>query len=80
VVGQRVEVTNARAPEGSSPLGRGAARTELTREAQLLAVYAGANSIFYGDRLLTTPNPGPDADESLLRDAGLTPMAAAPGA
>ncbi len=51
-----------------------AGRTELTREAQLLAMYAGANSIFYGDRLLTTPNPGPDADEALIRDAGLTPM------
>jgi biotin synthase len=57
-----------------------AGRTDLTREAQILALYAGANSIFYGDRLLTTPNPGPDADESLLRDAGLTPMAVAPRA
>ena len=35
-----------------------AGRTELTREAQLLAMYAGANSIFYGDKLLTTTNPG----------------------
>jgi biotin synthase len=52
-----------------------AGRTDLTREAQLLAMYAGANSIFYGDRLLTTPNPEPDADEGLLRDAGLQPMA-----
>jgi biotin synthase len=51
-----------------------AGRTELSREAQLLCMYAGANSIFYGDRLLTTPNPGPDADVSLLRDAGLTPL------
>ncbi len=54
-----------------------AGRTDLTREAQLLAMYAGANSIFYGDQLLTTPNPGPDADEALLRDAGLSPMAPA---
>ncbi len=52
-----------------------AGRTDLSREAQLLCLYAGANSIFYGDRLLTTPNPGPDADTSLLRDAGLAPMA-----
>ncbi|KYG02791.1 biotin synthase, partial [Sorangium cellulosum] len=36
-----------------------AGRTELSREAQLLCMYAGANSIFYGDKLLTTPNPGP---------------------
>jgi biotin synthase len=53
-----------------------AGRTELTREAQVLALYAGANSIFYGDKLLTTPNPDTDDDRALLRDAGLT--AAAP--
>jgi biotin synthase len=52
-----------------------AGRTELTREAQLLCLYAGASSIFYGDRLLTTPNPGPDEDRALLRDAGLVPLA-----
>ncbi len=49
-----------------------AGRTELPREAQLLCMYAGANSIFYGDKLLTTPNPGPDEDESLITAAGLT--------
>ena len=48
-----------------------AGRTELPREAQLMCMYAGANSIFYGDKLLTTPNPGPDADLELLRVAGL---------
>jgi biotin synthase len=48
-----------------------AGRTELAREAQLLCLYAGANSIFYGDRLLTTPNPGEDADQDLIRAAGL---------
>jgi biotin synthase len=48
-----------------------AGRTDLPREAQLLCLYAGANSIFYGDRLLTTPNPEPDADSDLLRIAGL---------
>ena len=37
-------------------------RTELSREAQLLCLYAGANSIFYGDKLLTTPNPDEDED------------------
>ncbi|AKT41027.1 biotin synthase BioB [Chondromyces crocatus] len=55
-----------------------AGRTEIGREAQLLCLYAGANSIFYGDRLLTTPNPGPDTDRALIDDAGLTPMAPAP--
>ncbi len=48
-----------------------AGRTELTREAQLLAMYAGANSIFYGDKLLTTPNPEADEDRDLLHHAGL---------
>jgi biotin synthase len=51
-----------------------AGRTGLSRESQLLCMMAGANSIFYGEKLLTTPNPGPDADESLLRDAGLKPL------
>jgi biotin synthase len=53
-----------------------AGRTDLSREAQLLCLYAGANSIFYGERLLTTPNPGPDGDSDLLRAAGLTAEAA----
>ena len=54
-----------------------AGRTDLSREAQLLCMYVGANSIFYGDKLLTTPNPGPDEDTALIRDAGLVPMAKA---
>ena len=49
-----------------------AGRTELSREAQLLCLFAGANSIFYGDRLLTTPNPDSDEDSDLLRAAGLS--------
>jgi biotin synthase len=53
-----------------------AGRTELSRETQVLALYAGANSIFYGDKLLTTPNPAGDDDRALLRDAGLEPMTA----
>jgi biotin synthase len=55
-----------------------AGRTELSREAQMLCLYAGANSIFYGDKLLTTPNPGEDQDRALIRDAGLSAMAPAP--
>lgn len=53
-----------------------AGRSELGREAQLLCLYAGANSIFYGDKLLTTPNPDTDDDEKLIDVAGL--RAAAP--
>jgi biotin synthase len=51
-----------------------AGRTEIPREAQLLCLYAGANSIFYGDKLLTTPNPEADEDTALLREAGLIPL------
>jgi biotin synthase len=52
-----------------------AGRSSLTREAQLLCMLAGANSIFYGDRLLTTPNPDEDEDRALLRDFGLDALA-----
>jgi biotin synthase len=51
-----------------------AGRTALGREAQLLCFLAGANSIFYGDRLLTTGNPDTEDDLAMLRDAGLRPM------
>ena len=53
-----------------------AGRADLTREAEMLAMYAGANSIFYGDKLLTTPNPDADDDRALLRDVGLRAMQA----
>ena len=71
-----IAVTRLVFPDAMVRLSAG--RTELSREAQMLCLYAGANSIFYGDRLLTTPNPGPDVDDSLIRDAGLSPMAPAP--
>ncbi len=35
---------------------------------------AGANSIFFGDKLLTTGNPDHDSDLELLREAGLSPL------
>ncbi len=50
-----------------------AGRTELPREAQLFCLYAGANSIFIGDQLLTTPNPDVSEDRRMLEDAGLIP-------
>jgi biotin synthase len=53
-----------------------AGRTGLSREAQVLCMLAGANSIFYGEKLLTTANPGLDEDRSLLRDAGVEPATA----
>jgi len=48
-----------------------AGRTRLSREAQALCFFAGANSIFYGDKLLTAGNPGVDEDRQLLEDLGL---------
>ena len=51
-----------------------AGRTNMTDEMQALCFLAGANSIFYGDRLLTTGNPVADADRALFARLGLTPM------
>ncbi len=53
-----------------------AGRTEMSDSLQALCFLAGANSIFTGDRLLTTPNPGDDADAALLRRLGMKPAAA----
>jgi len=52
-----------------------AGRTKLTREAQALCYFAGANSIFYGDKLLTAANPSSNADLELLRELDLQPQA-----
>jgi biotin synthase len=48
-----------------------AGRMSLSDEAQALCFLAGANSVFLGDRLLTTPNPGADHDHRLLDKLGL---------
>jgi biotin synthase len=56
-----------------------AGRMQMNEEAQLLCMMAGANSIFYGEKLLTTGNPEVEADRALLRKAGveaLDPFAA----
>jgi biotin synthase len=52
-----------------------AGRTRLSREAQALCLFAGANSIFYGDKLLTAANPGVDDDRILLETLDLKPQA-----
>jgi biotin synthase len=54
-----------------------AGREGMSRETQALCFLAGANSIFIGGRLLTTPLPGADADQNLMADLGLRPLAAA---
>jgi biotin synthase len=51
-----------------------AGRAQMTRETVLLCFLAGANSIFYGEKLLTTPNPAIDDDGDLLNELGLKPM------
>lgn len=52
-----------------------AGRTEMSTETQALCFTAGANSIFTGEQLLTTPNPGLDRDRILLEKLGLSPIA-----
>ncbi|RAI37487.1 biotin synthase BioB [Rhodoplanes roseus] len=52
-----------------------AGREKMSEEIQALCFLAGANSMFYGPKLLTTPNPGPDRDLQLLDKLGMTTMA-----
>ncbi|MEM9592790.1 MAG: biotin synthase BioB [Acidobacteriota bacterium] len=51
-----------------------AGRTEMSDETQALCFLAGASSIFAGERLLTTPNPGEDDDQRLLDRLGMAPL------
>ena len=51
-----------------------AGREDMSEETQALCFLAGANSIFYGPKLLTTPNPERDRDMALLDKLGLRPM------
>jgi biotin synthase len=56
-----------------------AGRYSLSKEAQAMCYFAGANSIFYGDKLLTTRNPRANEDMKLLEELGLVPQAPNPG-
>jgi biotin synthase len=51
-----------------------AGRTQMSDEGQAMCFLAGANSIFYGDRLLTTGNPDADRDRTLLGRLGMQPL------
>ena len=51
-----------------------AGREQLSEEAQALCLFAGANSIFYGDKLLTAGNPATERDQALLKKLRLTPQ------
>ncbi|MFN5010416.1 MAG: biotin synthase BioB [Gammaproteobacteria bacterium] len=57
-----------------------AGREQMSDELQALAFFAGANSIFYGEKLLTTGNPDVEHDRALLTRLGMRTAAGAPGA
>ena len=64
-----IAVTRIGLPKARVRLAAG--RTRISREGQALCFFAGANSIFYGDKLLTAKNPAADVDVALLRELGL---------
>ncbi|MFO7720597.1 MAG: biotin synthase BioB [Gillisia sp.] len=53
-----------------------AGRTQMSREGQAMCFFAGANSIFAGDKLLTTPNPDVTEDMEMFKALGLNPQKA----
>lgn len=67
-------IATARIAMPASMVRLSAGRLGLSQEAQALCFLAGANSIFMGDRLLTTPNPEADADRALLDKLGMRLM------
>jgi biotin synthase len=64
-----IAITRIALPKARVRLAAG--RTRISREGQALCFFAGANSIFYGDKLLTAKNPTADLDVALLRELGL---------
>jgi len=67
-------IATARILMPASRVRLAAGRKQLSPEAVTLCFLAGANSIFVGEKLLTTPNPGPDEDQQLLEKLGMQPM------
>ena len=67
-----IAVTRIALPKARVRLAAG--RTRISREGQALCFFAGTNSIFYGDKLLTAKNPAADVDVVLLRELGLQPQ------
>jgi biotin synthase len=68
-------VATARLMMPASYVRLSAGRTDMSDAVQALCFLAGANSIFYGEKLLTTPNPGRSRDEELFARLGLQPEA-----
>ena len=66
-----VAVARVLMPESYVRLSAG--RTDMNQEMQALCLFAGANSIFYGDKLLTTPNPEKHEDFELMESLGIRP-------
>ncbi len=67
-------IATARILMPASRVRLAAGREQLSQEAVTLCFLAGANSIFVGEKLLTTPNPGRDEDEELLQTLGMKPL------
>jgi biotin synthase len=67
-------IAAARITMPASVVRLSAGREDMSEETQMLCFLAGANSIFYGPKLLTTPNPERDRDMRLLDKLGLRPM------
>ena len=64
-------IATARLMMPKSRIRLSAGRKDMSRETQTLAYFAGASSIFLGDKLLTRDNPRVDQDEKLFGDLGL---------
>jgi biotin synthase len=67
-------IATARILMPASRVRLAAGRKQLSPEAVTLCFLAGANSIFVGEKLLTTPNPGRDEDQELLATLGMKPL------
>ncbi|SHE59060.1 biotin synthase [Psychroflexus salarius] len=67
-----VATTRIVMPETQVRLSAG--RTDMSKEGQAMCFFAGANSIFAGDKLLTTPNPDVNEDMELFKTLGLEPQ------
>jgi len=67
-------IATARILMPASRVRLAAGRKQLSPEAVTLCFLAGANSIFVGEKLLTTPNPAADEDELLLQRLGMKPL------
>jgi biotin synthase len=66
-------IAAARITMPASVVRLSAGREDMSEETQALCFLAGANSIFYGPKLLTTPNPAQDRDRALMEKLGLVP-------